>query len=173
VANPALEYPALAALAAVVREGSFERAAAILGVTPSAVSQRIKALEERLGAVLVVRGLPCKATRTGARLCNHFDRVRLLESDVIALLPQLFAEPPTSGLTIRVAVNGDSLSTWFPAAAASFTRGSDALLDLMLAGEDQTAESLRSGEVLAAVTADPISVQGCRTVCWGGYNMSR
>ena len=72
-----LDYASLAALAAVIREGSFERAAAVLGVTPSAVSQRVKALEERLGTVLVVRGQPCLATATGGRLCAHAERVRL------------------------------------------------------------------------------------------------
>lgn len=165
--NPALEYPALAALAAVVREGSFERAAVVLNVTPSAVSQRVKALEERTGAVLVVRGQPCTPTAVGARLCAHFDRVRLLESDVVALLPRLSSEPLSGAVTISVAVNGDSLSTWFPAAAAAFARQSDALLDLTLTGEEQTADRLRSGEVIAAVTSDPLPVQGCRTIYLG------
>lgn len=86
---------------------------------------------------------------------------------MIAILPKLSTEPSAPGLTISVAVNGDSLSTWFPSAAASFTRHSDALLDLKLAGEDQTAAKLRSGEVLAAVTADPVPAPGCRTVCLG------
>jgi LysR family transcriptional regulator (chromosome initiation inhibitor) len=51
-----LDYLQLAALAAVVSEGRFERAAARLHVAPSAVSQRIRALEDRVGAVLVARG---------------------------------------------------------------------------------------------------------------------
>ena len=54
-----LDYAALAALAAVIREGSFERAASALHVTPSAVSQRIRSLEERVGCALVVREQPC------------------------------------------------------------------------------------------------------------------
>ena len=52
----------LAALAAVIRTGSFERAAQQLHVTPSAVSQRVKLLEERLGTILVVRSCPCGST---------------------------------------------------------------------------------------------------------------
>src|ERR1700761_1856809 len=112
-----LDYASLAALAAVIREGSFERAAAVLGVTPSAVSQRVKALEERLGTVLVVRGQPCTATATGARLCAHAERVRLLEGEMAADLPGLATAPGPASL--RVAVNADSLGTWFlPAAAA-------------------------------------------------------
>jgi LysR family transcriptional regulator (chromosome initiation inhibitor) len=106
-----LDYAALAALAAVVREGSFERAAGALGVTPSAVSQRVRALEERVGAVLVVRGQPCRATEVGARLCAHAERVRLLESEVTAALPGLAEEGHARETTIRVAVNADSLGS--------------------------------------------------------------
>lgn len=77
-----LDYPSLFALAAVVKEGSFERAARALHVTPSAVSQRIRLLEERLGCALVVRGQPCEATEAGRRLCQHVDRVSLLEHEL-------------------------------------------------------------------------------------------
>ena len=63
-----LDYALLDALAAVVRHGSFDRAAGALNVTPSAVSQRVKLLEERVGAVLVKRGQPCVATAAGALL---------------------------------------------------------------------------------------------------------
>jgi LysR family transcriptional regulator (chromosome initiation inhibitor) len=75
-----LDYAALSALAAVIREGSFERAARALNVTPSAISQRIRLLEERVGCAL--RDQPCRATETGRRLCQHVDRVRLLEQEL-------------------------------------------------------------------------------------------
>ena len=160
-----IDYPALAALAAVLREGSFERAAASLGVTPSAVSQRVRGLEERLGAVLVIRGSPPQPTEAGARLAAHLERVRLLETEVAAALPALGAGHGPG--TLRVAVNADSLATWFPPAAAAFAAGSGALLDLLLEDEEHTAARLRSGEVLAAVTTDPAPVQGCRTIRLG------
>lgn len=158
-----LDYPALMAVAEVIRSGSFERAAETLGVSPSAVSQRVRGLEERLGAILVVRGQPCTATELGRTLGAHLDRVRMLESD---LAPVLAAG--TGPLTLRVAVNSDSLATWFPAAAAAFAGSSGMLLDLTLDDEGHTAGRLRSGEVVAAVTADPAPVQGCRTHALGG-----
>jgi LysR family transcriptional regulator (chromosome initiation inhibitor) len=160
------DYAALAALAAVVREGGFDRAAASLGVTPSAVSQRVRALEERLGTVLVVRSQPPAATEAGARLCAHFERVRLLEGEVTAVLPHAGAgvEPAR---TLRVAVNADSLGTWFPQAAAEFAAETGVLLDLVLEDEAHTAARLRSGEVLAAVTAEPAPAPGCRTLRLG------
>jgi LysR family transcriptional regulator (chromosome initiation inhibitor) len=159
-----LDYPALLAVAAVVREGSFERGADALGITPSAVSQRVRGLEERLGTVLVVRGQPCTPTDLGRTLCAHLDRVRLLEADLAPVLAPSGKGPP---LTLRVAVNADSLATWFPNAAAAFARATGMLLDLTLEDEAHTADRLRSGEVMAAVTADPEPVQGCRTILLG------
>lgn len=156
-----LDYLSLAAVAAVAREGSFEKAATILGVTPSAVSQRVKGLEERLGAILINRGAPCRPTEFGAKLCAHVEQVRLLENEVVADLPGLVGQEPGPH-TIRVAVNADSVSTWFPRAAAAFAAETGALLDLVLEDESHTAERLRTGEVLAAVTADPSPVVGCR-----------
>ena len=61
----------LAALSAILRAGSFEGAAAVLRVTPSAVSQRIRALEDRAGAALLIRSQPVTATAAGARLARH------------------------------------------------------------------------------------------------------
>src|ERR1700674_5010546 len=92
-----LDYPALAALAAVVREGSFERAARALNVTASAVSQRVKLLEERLGSVLVVRGQPCTASDVGRLLCRHVERVGMLEQDLQVALPRLDAGADSAG----------------------------------------------------------------------------
>lgn len=162
-----LDYPALAAVAAVVREGSFERAAERLGVTPSAVSQRIRGLEERLGGIVVVRGQPCVPTELGRKLCAHVDKVQLLEAD---LAPELSpggtrSEQP---VTLKVAVNSDSIATWFPKAAAAFTGATGYLLEFLIEDENLTAERLRSGEVIAAVSADPAGVHGCRTIALGG-----
>ncbi len=156
-----LDYLALAAVAAVLREGSFDKAAAVLGVTPSAVSQRVKGLEERLGVALLTRGAPCLATPVGARLCAHFERVRLLETDISGELAGLAGQGEERP-TLRVAVNSDSLATWFPLAAAQFAAASGALLELVLDDEAHTAERLRTGEVMAAVSADLAPVAGCR-----------
>lgn len=163
-----LDYAALAALAAVVREGSFERAARALNVTASAVSQRVKLLEERLGSVLVVRGRPCTASDVGRLLCRHVERVGMLEQDLQVALPRLEAVADSAGrVTLRVAVNADSLGTWFIRAMAEFVNTEPALLDLVLDDEEHTAEWLRTSEVLAAVTAGARAVQGCNRIALG------
>lgn len=161
-----LDYPSLTALATVIREGGFDRAASVLGITPSAVSQRIRALEERMGAVLVVRSQPPVPTEAGARLCAHIERVTLLEGELARDLPGL-AGPEGAPLTLRVAVNADSLGSWFLPAATRFATATGALLDFIRDDEAHTAERLRSGEVLAAVSADPAPVPGCHSRALG------
>lgn len=146
-----LDYSALSALAAVVREGSFERAAQALFVTPSAVSQRIRSLEERVGCALVVRGQPCSATDAGRRLCQHVDRVRLLEQELQSALPVL-APDGLNRVALPIAVNADSLATWFAPVVAAYAADAPVLLELLVDDQDHTAEWLRSGSVLAAVT---------------------
>lgn len=155
-----LDYAALAALAAVVREGSFDRAARALHVTPSAVSQRVRLLEERVGCALVVRGQPCRATETGRRLCQHVDRVRLLEQDLQGALPALAPEG-VARVALPVAVNADSLATWFAPALARFAAAAPVLVELAVDDQDHTTEWLRSGAVLAAVTGTARPAAGC------------
>jgi LysR family transcriptional regulator (chromosome initiation inhibitor) len=158
-----LDEALLAAVAAVAREGSFERAARVLHITPSAVSQRVKLLEERLGAVLIVRGQPCSATDIGARICRHAELVSALVAELRRELPTLPQDSPEAPhASLRIAVNADSLGTWFIPAMAEFGREDAALLSLTLADEDHTAEWLRRGYVLGAVTSVGTPVQGCR-----------
>ncbi len=151
-----LDQAHLEAIAAVIRTGSFERAAQHLHVTPSAISQRIKALEERLGTLLIVRGQPATPTVAGARLFRHAEEVGLLEQALRADL----ALPSEEGAmpTIRLAVNADSLATWFVAAMAA---APDTLFDLVLDDQDHSMEWLRRGEVRASVSGFAGSVQGC------------
>ncbi len=154
-----LDYPALSALAAVIREGSFERAAQSLYVTPSAVSQRIRSLEEKVGSALVVRGQPCRATDAGRRLCHHVDRVRLLEQELQGALPALAPQGLTR-VALPIAVNADSLATWFAPAIAAFAADAPVLVELAVDDQDHTADWLRSGAVLAAVTGTARSPAG-------------
>lgn len=163
-----LDYTSLAAIAAVVREGSFERAARTLNVTTSAVSQRVKHLEERLGSILIIRGQPCRATDLGRLLCSHVEQVGLLEQELRGALPKLVqTDGRDDRVTLRVAVNADSLGTWFIGAMARFVDGENALVDIALDNEEHTVEWLRSGEVLAAVTAHAQPVQGFNSVSLG------
>lgn len=163
-----MDYPALRALAAVAAEGSFEVAAARLGVTPSAVSQRIKGLEERIGSALIVRGQPCVPTETGRHLCRHLEQVLLLEAELHGRHPGLFEDGTTPRrLTIRIVTSADSLDSWFMKALAGYSDASPHLLDLTIEDQDHAVTWLERGEVQAAVTAQTRRVTGCRSVFLG------
>jgi LysR family transcriptional regulator, chromosome initiation inhibitor len=151
-----LDYALLATLAAIHRRGSLDLAAAQLGLTPSAVSQRLKALEESIGTLLIRRGQPCLATETGLRLIAHADQVALLE--------QALAIRPPALATLRIAVNADSLATWVIPALAAVP---GTLFDLVIDDQDWSQDWLRRGEVAAAVTGHPGPLQGCDTVPLG------
>lgn len=155
-----LDYAQLTALAAILRTGSFEAAASELGVTQSAISQRLKALEDRAGTPLVRRGQPCAGTETGRRLAAHLDQVGMLET---ALSRDLAALTPRTA-RLRIAVNADSLATWFLPAVAQVP---DLLFDLVVDDQDFSADWLRRGEVVAAVTAHEAPITGCDSIPLG------
>ncbi len=159
----AIDYVSLRAVSAVVQTGSFDKAARLLNVTPSAISQRVKALEERLGTALVIRGSPCVATEKGAWLCRHMETVGMLEGELFGHLPAL-ADPlsPGTRVTLHIATNADSLATWFLPAAAAFSREAPHLLNIAVDDQDHTAEWLQQGRVLAAVTSLEAPISGCR-----------
>jgi len=157
-----LDYQSLLALSSVVREGSFERASRALNVTPSAISQRIRLLEERVGCALVVRRQPCTATAMGQRLCQHVERVMLLERELQEAVPALAPESAIR-VSLPVAVNADSLATWFAPVIAAFAADAPVLLDIAVDDQDCTAEWLRSGKVLGTVAATGRPVPGCNS----------
>lgn len=146
----------LAALVAVVDEGSFEAAADELRVSPSAVSQRIKALERRLGQVVVQRTRPCRPTATGEVLVRLGRQVALLEAEARRELSH-----EDGVVTLPLAINADSLATWGRGLLARAAEAGDVALELHVEDQAYSAELLRSGRVLGAVTADPVAVQGC------------
>lgn len=157
-----LDYDALTTLTAIIQTGSFEQAARRLHVTPSAVSQRIRQLEQRLGAPLVIRAQPCQATTVGDRLLRHAQDVALLESRLANSLPDIL--PAGAPPTLRIAVNADTLATWFIGALSACP---DLLFELTLDDQDHSRQWLERGEVMAAVTAEPTAVSGCDVVPLG------
>jgi LysR family transcriptional regulator (chromosome initiation inhibitor) len=141
---------------AIIDEGGFDAAARLLHVTPSAVSQRIKALEQTVGQVLVTRARPCRPTEAGRALVRFAGQVALLEREALAAV--------AGGVRTRipVVVNADSLHTWFLPALTRVPAGLRLSFDLHQDDQDHTAELLRAGTAMAAVTAQQVPVQGCR-----------
>ncbi|WP_102191721.1 LysR family transcriptional regulator ArgP [Microbacterium aurantiacum] len=151
--------PELAAtVAAVVDEGTLDAAARRLQITPSAVSQRLKALEQQLGRVLVVRSKPARLTEAGEAVVRLARQIALLERDALAGMD---AEGGTQRISIRLAVNADSMATWFLPPLARLAESHDLDFDLHRDDQDFTARLLESGTVMAAVTSEETPVAGC------------
>ncbi len=147
-------------LAVVIDEGTFDAAARRLHLTPSAVSQRVKALEQQLGRVLVVRSKPARPTDAGAAVVRLARQLALLEHDALAGFDvDAASDRPTS---IPLAVNADSLATWFLPALARVTQRHPVVFDLHRDDQDFTADLLESGTVMGAVTSRATPVAGCR-----------
>jgi LysR family transcriptional regulator (chromosome initiation inhibitor) len=145
-------------LLAVVDEGTFDAAAVALHVTPSAVSQRVKALEQRTGRVLLVRTKPVRPTESGEVVVRFARQLARLERDARAELGMSGAGEPTR---VTIAVNADSLSTWFLGALGRVPEEERLCFELRREDETRTAELLREGLVMAAVTSSPEPVAGC------------
>ncbi|NYD53443.1 LysR family transcriptional regulator ArgP [Microbacterium pseudoresistens] len=146
-------------VAVILDEGSMDAAARVLHITPSAVSQRVKQLEQQLGRVLVVRGRPATSTPAGEAVARMARQLRLLQHDAAARLG--VAADEGARLRIPLAVNADSMATWFlpPLAELSRTHGVDA--ELHREDQSYTARLLESGVVMAAVTSQAEPVAGC------------
>jgi LysR family transcriptional regulator (chromosome initiation inhibitor) len=148
------KHPQLEALNAVLRMGSFEAAAAYLSVTPSAVSQRVKQLEERVGMILIERSSPCRATPAAARMIKHRDQLHLLERELSIDLG-LSVDNSTP---VRIAVNADSLACWLLAGLAQVE---GFFFDLVIDDQDHSESWLKNGEVAGAITSRITPLQGC------------
>ncbi len=153
----------LAALAAVVREGSFERAARRLHVTPSAISQRVKQLEEQIGAILLVRSSPCAATPLGEAVYRHALQVELLEQELMQTVTPDGAEAAAPPMRMAIAVPADTLATWLVPALQTFSVMANVRVDVVIDDEKLTDQWLRSGRVVGAVTSQGRPLQGCRS----------
>jgi LysR family transcriptional regulator (chromosome initiation inhibitor) len=164
------DYDLLGTLAAVVREGSFEIAAAHMNISQSAVSQRIKTLENRVGSTLVVRGRPCIATPLGRRLCAHVDNVALLEHGLRDIIQPSNGGAGSSRTTVPIAVNADSLATWFPEVVAKATDKLDLLFDLIPDDQEHTSKRLLNGDAIAAVSGNVPNINGFRKTSLGSLD---
>lgn len=154
-----IPYDLARTVAVVVDEGTLEAAARVLNITPSAVSQRVKSLEERLGRVLLVRSKPVRATESGAAVVRLARQLMLLEHDALAVIGA--GEEPGSPTSIGIAVNADSLATWFLPALAKVASEYPVTFDIHREDEEYTTTLLESGQVMGAVTSRSAVVSGC------------
>lgn len=150
-----MDYRLLQALAAVVTEQGFDKAAQQLCLTQSAVSRRIQQLELMLGEPVLERSQPPRLTGLGSKLLNHWQQVRQLEA-------ALGLEQPSQPLTVRLATNADSLATWLAHALAPANDASssaDLLFEFVVVDQSIGLQRMRTGEVMACIcdSAKPVA----------------
>ncbi|WP_067433642.1 LysR family transcriptional regulator ArgP [Nocardioides jensenii] len=145
----------LETLLAIAEEGSFDAAARRLHVTPSAISQRVRAAERAAGQVLVRRTSPAELTDAAAPLMRLGRQLRHLTAEAASVMGN------EAVVDLAVAVNADSLATWFRPVLATLAEAPATAVRLFVEDESLSHDLLRRGEVLAAVTGEPRPVQGC------------
>ncbi len=154
-----LDYKLVEALAKVVQEGGFERAARVLFLTQSAISQRVRQLEEQCGQVLLTRSAPPQPTAAGKALLKHYQQVSLLEH---GLKSELTSGEEGPLPTVTIGINADSLFYWFIEALGPLFETMNLLFDLRVDDQEQTHHYLREGEVVGCVSTEAKPMQGCR-----------
>ncbi|WP_415901181.1 LysR family transcriptional regulator ArgP [Neptuniibacter sp. QD29_5] len=159
-----IDYKQLQALAAILEEGNFDKAAEKLNISQSAVSQRLKQLEDSVGQTLIIRNTPIQATTAGQLLLKHYLQVSLLQAE----LQEQISHEQSDGFTkISIGLNADSLATWFLDAVKRLLDDEKLLLDLKLDDQDQTHQLLKTGQVIGCISANPKPMQGCNCIPLG------
>ncbi|KGJ89066.1 ArgP/LysG family DNA-binding transcriptional regulator [Colwellia psychrerythraea] len=154
------DYKLLAALADVIELQSFELAAQKLFISQSAISQRIKALEEHIGQPVLIRNQPIIATAAGEKLLSHYKKIKQLEHE---LVPILFPDKPIKPMKVSLAINADSIATWFIDAITPVLKNHLVELNLIIEHEERTLDKLRSGQAIGAVSVIEQPLKGYRS----------
>ncbi len=160
-----LDREQLETFAIVADERSFDRAASILSITKGAVSLRIKALEEALCTVLLVREKPVVPTPDGEILLRHVKALRLMEAST---LRELQPGPKDAGLVpLAIAVNADSLATWFAEVLWTLLSQRKAAIEVLADDQDHTSDMLLRGEVAGCISTKKTASPGFIAVALG------
>jgi LysR family transcriptional regulator (chromosome initiation inhibitor) len=160
-----LDRDQLETFSKVVESGSFEGAATAMRVSRSAISQRVKALEESLHTILLIREKPVMPTAKGRILMRHIHALRMLERDTIcAVQPQ---SSQRDWVPISIAVNTDSLATWFRPLVWELKNRHHIALEVVADDQNHTFERLARGEVVGCVSSTVHTMQGFDAVPLG------
>jgi len=161
------DYKLLTALSSIIEMQSFELAANKLFISQSAISQRIKLLEENIGQPILIRSQPIELTAVGEQLLSHYKKVQQLENE---LLPELLPDNPAKPMKISLALNADSMATWFIQAVTPVLKEHLVELNLLIAHEEHTLDKLRTGEAIGAVSVIKKPLKGYRSFELGKMN---
>lgn len=157
-----LDYRGIEALYTVQELQSFESAAKKLHITQSAVSQRIKTLENHYGEPVLIRTLPYKPTKLGEYLIGHFKHICLLEESLNQQLAHTTANPH-----ISIALNRDSLEIWFLDVIEHTDIFKDISLEIIADDQELTLEYFRKGLASACLSTSEKAIIGGKAIFVG------
>lgn len=160
-----LDYSAIAALSAVIETQGFQSAADKLFITQSAISQRIKSLENYYGEPVLIRSLPYQPTKLGLMLLGHYKRVTILEDSLQEKISVQSHVP-----SISIAINRDSLETWFVEVIKKLKSLPFIKLEIIADDQELTLEYLQKGLVSACVSTTEKPLSGCDSKFLGYFN---
>jgi len=159
-----LDYRWLEALDEIIAQRSFEKAADVLCVSQSAVSQRIKQLEKWLAQPVLVRENPPSITPAGQKLLGLYRQVCALEQDI---LPEVSNDDGDKPVSVSIATNADSLATWLLPAITSVMQQTNLEIHLVVDDERRTLDKLKKGEVIGAISQSDKALPGCHSTLLG------
>lgn len=148
----AMNLRQLHTLVAIAERGSFTAAGAAVGLSHSAVSLQVKALEQELGIALVDRRQrPPRLTARGTALVEHARRMAALEEEIQAL----GSEAALAG-TLAVGVVPTAMVHLLPPALARLKALHPKLVLRVRSGlSSELAQAVRAGEIDVAVATKP------------------
>lgn len=159
-----LDYKLIEAFAMVIIEGGFEKASRKLHLTQSAISQRVKQLEDQYGQILLKRTSPPEPTQHGLPLLVHYRQVSQLETDLRHSCNHDRQSPFSS---LAIGINADSLATWFFEAVEDVLTEEQIVLDLHVDDQERTHELMRDGKVWGCISTRTQPLQGCKATLLG------
>ncbi|MCP5208196.1 MAG: LysR family transcriptional regulator ArgP [Hahellaceae bacterium] len=158
------DFKQLQALATVIDEQGFDKAAQKLCLTQSAISQRVRQLEIQIGHILIIRSSPPQLTETGHQVMMFYRQLALLHSEFAAMVP---GSSENNWNTLSIGTNADSLCTWLLDALGPLLQSHRLVLDLKIDDQEQTHELLRKGEVMGCISARSVAEKGCNCMPLG------
>ena len=160
-----LDYRAIAALHAIIETQGFETAAQKLFITQSAVSQRIRTLENYYGKPVLIRTLPYRPTELGKSLLGHYKRLMFLEESLKLTLSTEKQSP-----RISIAISRDSLETWFVEVMERLETILPITLEALADDQEDTLEYLKKGLVSACASTEARPITGCHAKFLGYFD---
>lgn len=141
-----IDYEAIRALEAILEYQSFEKASKSIGITQSAITQRIQGFESFLGERLLIRKTPYKPTATGQAYLGLLRKVKILESEI--------ESNSSNKPIIKIAINRDSLDLYFLDIISDKECAEAFALEIIADNQDNTLEYLKSGQVDMCISSE-------------------